>query len=1251
MRIPDLHLNPSYRSRGLLAIKILIVAIAAFALFGFFAAPWIVKSFVADKIGQEIGRKVEFGEVHINPFALSATLRNITLYEADRQHKMLTIGEVYLDASLTSLLRLAPVVSEIRVEQPVVQIVRSGENQFNFSDIVERILAKPADPNGAAHFSLNNIHLRQGRINYNDQFRHSQHSLSEIDLAIPFLSNLRRGVNIFTTPAFSAKLDGSPFAITGKTRPFADTHDAALQINLDGLSLPEYIALLPMSLNLKLVSGLLDTRLNVNFHQDQKGDVVVVNGTAALRQVQLQDKSGAPMLQWEKLSLQLERAEPFNRLVQITDLKLDAPELHASRTRDGTLNLLRAFELPSPTPASLPMPAVPAASTVPKADIKAAPAKPFSFALAHAEITRGQLHWQDAATGSADPVTLNIKKFDANLSDFNTDGSKQTQLHASIETDAAETLRYDGSLAADQKSLHGEMQITGVQPQRLQPYFASVFAVGLGHTLLDATLPHRLAWPASGLDLTLQQASAHLRNLQVTLPHERTPGISAKEIGLSGLQFDLGAHTASADEVAIDGAKIAVSRNKKGEIDWLEALVKPPATTHKTASSKDSKIAAESWKAALKRLKIDQSDIQFSDAMMASKNNGKPALQHFSKLNLLLENITFPIAHASGHGSSGAMPLTLTSTHNQRGSLSATGTLALEPVGANLQINAQKLDLTAFQPYFAERSNATISSGALNAKGKLMLQLPEHKPLRASYAGSLSLVGVRTRDRISGDDFARWRSLSVGSVDARFNTEKNPLVLTLGNIALTDFYARIIVNPTGRLNLQDIVANPEQGQSAPTASLTQSTPASGTTATSTAAGTTVSTTKPETPKSEGPEPLIRVGQVTLQGGNINFSDNFVKPNYSANLTGMAGSISKIASDDQTPADVTMKGKLDDDAPVEINGKLNPFGPQLFLDLTASAHGIELTRLTPYATKYAGYPITKGKLSVDVKYHIENGKLEAQNKMFLDQLTFGDKVESPDATKLPVLLAVALLRNSRGEIDINLPVSGSLSDPEFSIGGVILKVIVNLLTKAITAPFALLTSAFSGGGDELSFIGFAPGTSNLSADATKKLDTLAKALNDRTGLKLEITGRIDPGTDRDGARRAYMERKVRLQKIEDLRDQGSAIQVQDVKVTPAEYPKYLERAYKAEKFSKPRNMIGLTKSLPVEEMEKLMIANAPVGETELKALADRRALTVKHYLEQQGKVANERMFLIAPKLTAAGIKDGGTPNRVDFSIKQ
>ena len=181
-------------------------------------------------------------------------------------------------------------------------------------------------------------------------------------------------------------------------------------------------------------------------------------------------------------------------------------------------------------------------------------------------------------------------------------------------------------------------------------------------------------------------------------------------------------------------------------------------------------------------------------------------------------------------------------------------------------------------------------------------------------------------------------------------------------------------------------------------------------------------------------------------GNVNFTDNFIKPNYTANMTGLSGTVTTLASDSGEPATMALAGMIDDEAPLEIGGRLNPLAPTLFLDIEGRTKGVDLPRLTPYSVKYAGYPITKGKLSMDVKYKVEAGKLQASNHLFLDQLTFGDKVDSPTATKLPVLLAVSLLKNTRGEIDINLPISGSLDDPKFSVGGIIVQVIVNLLTK-------------------------------------------------------------------------------------------------------------------------------------------------------------------------------------------------------------
>ena len=359
----------------------------------------------------------------------------------------------------------------------------------------------------------------------------------------------------------------------------------------------------------------------------------------------------------------------------------------------------------------------------------------------------------------------------------------------------------------------------------------------------------------------------------------------------------------------------------------------------------------------------------------------------------------------------------------------------------------------------------------------------------------------------------------------------------------------------------------------------------------------------------------------------------------------------LASDSTEPATMTLAGKIDDDAPVEIGGRLNPLAPKLFLDIKGSTKGVDLPRLTPYSVKYAGYPIVKGKLSMDVSYKIEDEKLNANNHLFLDQLTFGEKVESPTATKLPVLLAVSLLTNSKGEIDINLPISGTLNDPKFSIGGIIIQVIVNVLTKIVTAPFALLASAF-GGGEELGYVEFAAGSAMLAAEQTKRIDTLAKALNERPALKVDIIGRVDPAADTDGARKAKLDSKLRAAKVrQTVRAGGDSVDPSKVTITEQERPALIAAVYDDEKIpDKPRNFIGIAKTIPASEMETLLVAHLAVTPEDLRALANQRATVVRNRLEAEGKVPRERLFLVEPKLDAAGIKDTGAKTRVDFSLK-
>jgi hypothetical protein len=322
------------------------------------------------------------------------------------------------------------------------------------------------------------------------------------------------------------------------------------------------------------------------------------------------------------------------------------------------------------------------------------------------------------------------------------------------------------------------------------------------------------------------------------------------------------------------------------------------------------------------------------------------------------------------------------------------------------------------------------------------------------------------------------------------------------------------------------------------------------------------------------------------------------------------------------ADLELRGRAEGSASLEITGKLNPLAKPLALDIQGKVRDLELPPLTPYSVKYAGHGIERGKLSMDVSYKVlPNGQLTASNKLVLNQLTFGDPVEGAP-NSLPVKLAVALLSDSRGVIDLDLPISGSLNDPQFRIGPVIFKIIVNLIGKAITAPFSLLARAF-GGGDELSSVAFAPGSAALTPEARQGLDKVAKALTERPALKITVTGTASLERERDAIQRERLQALVHAAK-------RRAAPADTTPVQAAEYPALLKEVYRRADMPKPRNLVGMAKDLPVPEMEALLLAHLPAAtEDEATELATQRGQAVKAYLAEQ-KLPEERLFIAAPK---------------------
>ncbi|MFZ3117486.1 MAG: DUF748 domain-containing protein, partial [Variovorax sp.] len=384
----------------------------------------------------------------------------------------------------------------------------------------------------------------------------------------------------------------------------------------------------------------------------------------------------------------------------------------------------------------------------------------------------------------------------------------------------------------------------------------------------------------------------------------------------------------------------------------------------------------------------------------------------------------------------------------------------------------------------------------------------------------------------------------------------------------------------------------------------------------------------------GPAPVIRFGPMSLVNGKIDFTDLFVKPNYSADLSELTGKLSAFASDKPEMADLELRGKAQQTAALDISGKINPLAKPLELDITAKMRDLDLAPLTPYAVRYAGHGIERGKLSMDVNYKISpDGRLAATNKLVLNQLQFGEEVQGAP-NSLPVKLAVALLADRNGVIDVDLPISGSLNDPQFSIGSLIFRAIGNLILKAVTAPFSLLTGGFGGGGaGEASAIAFEPGSAVLSASAKESLDNVAQALTDRPALQLTVVGTASLEKEREAAKRQRLRQLLLSEKRRTAARAGqNAAEI--TAVTDAEYPGLLTAVYKRADITKPRNLIGLAKDLPQKEMEDLLLATLTVNEESIRQLAVERGAVVRDYLLAR-QLPSERLFLGAVRTNPSG----------------
>ena len=657
------------------------------------------------------------------------------------------------------------------------------------------------------------------------------------------------------------------------------------------------------------------------------------------------------------------------------------------------------------------------------------------------------------------------------LTEFRTVGERGAPYHFAATTEAGEKLTWTGTLAADPVESHGEFAIENLILKKYAPYLEDKFRGDLTDGTLTLRGRYEMNLDEKKRALKLADGELHLRALRVS---ERTGGPSVVELpalDLTGVQADGLALKASVARVALTGGHLAVRREKDGSLNLL-ALLAPaaPPAAHVTPAQLPDFTVGE---IALKDFKIDLTDLAAP----------RPAQLALSALQISLKNVTL----ADG----AVLPLALSLDWAPHGTVQIAGSVTLKPaLTVDLKTEIAALEILPLSPYLEQFVNARVTQGAFSTSHTLRIAMTDGQPA-VTLAGELKVEKFGLVDGAHSEELAGFASLALTGLKVATAPQ---LAVSLAEINLAGPYARVIVNADKSVNLASLA---KSGAPAP------------------ATATPVA-----------PAPQIEIARVVLADGDFSFSDRSIEPNLRVALKQFGGAVSGLSSQNFARADVNLRGSVDGAGPVAITGKLDPLGASKFVDLKVDFKNVDLVPLSPYAGKFAGYELARGQLVVDTKFLLDGKKVEATNVVTLNQFTFGSATNSPDATKLPVRLGVALLKDTEGKIVIDLPIQGSLDDPNFRIGKVVLRVVVNLLTKAAVSPFALVGSMFGGGGDELAFQEFAPGGSELLPAEAPKLDTLIKALTGRPALSLGLEGGYDAAADTYALKRQKLADRVR-----------------------------------------------------------------------------------------------------------------------------
>lgn len=933
--------------------------------------------------------------------------------------------------------------------------------------------------------------------------------------------------------------------------------------------------------------------------------------TLDIRDFSLPDADGRPMISFGRLEVAVGFSTVTRLAPSLNDIILESPRVSAVVRRDGRLNLAD-LEKPFAQPAGAKAP--------PRAS------KPLRLFVDRLAITGASATYEDDSRPA--PFRLDLNPIGFELLGFSTTGSTAGSYHLTATIGQGGRLDWTGTIRAAPIAFHGMLKLDGLSARTVGTYLGPVLPAEIsrgtvalqGDFAIDGAAPGATA---QGVRITVDVPQAQVSGLGLRPRQAASDYVQLNRFTLGNAHIDLEQRSIRVGAITLAGADVRGWLDEGGKLNLLELLGHSAAPPHGSpatsaapappAVSPPSASRIPGWHIAAPDIRIEDTRVSLEDRAI------KPAV------DLTLGALT---ARITGYDSSPDSRITVAmqTAVNGGGKLRLTAAVTLQPEAASAKLELGHVDLRALQPYLNKYTALTLASGFLSTT----LDIDRRADGQLDTAGRIDVADLRAVDDDLKQDFLKWQELHI----VGFRYVSSPASLRIQHITAVAPYARVIIGADHTVNVSEALhprgAHPKAA----------------------AAQTAQAVAPPPDGKpaagSSPPSMAMTIGLVRIVTGTADYADFSMQPNFATGIQDLHGTIEGLSSDPGSRAKVSLKGKVDRYAPVDISGVVNLLSASTYTDISMNFRGLELTRMTPYSVRFAGYKIASGTLDADLHYKVDHGILNADHTLVIDQLQLGDQVPGPHATKLPLRLAVALLKDRDGVIRLGLPVTGSLNNPQFSLGPLIGKALLHLLEKAVTAPFALLGRAFGGGAD-MNRIDFPPGSAALLPATQARVAALAKALAQRPQLQLQVPAAFAPDVDRP----ALAKRKLRDELLALARSGAGAghggrtrgrQQVpkpaagKEVLELPGEHYRLLRAAYQNALGPKAPLPASAQKVPPFEpailEMQSTLLERMQVSDADLQALGQRRAEAIRSAIVAAGGVAAGRVAITAATSQAA-----------------